>query len=269
VNASAFAYLYKGLQFQTILVYGSPPPLNPNGTVATDPATGFAFPDNRGGTSARQNAEDTATILGLDLDAVYALPFGLEADLHALFVDARFPDGTYVTDGRLGLGNPGNAGQVDIGGNWLPNVAPFTFNYSLSQLIFSEVGSFDWIVQAQTKGPMFFSAYNGDGTGFEKRGPDWGIDPVSRLPIDPPLESLANYGILADNPERLDDRQGTYTQFNAGIGWHHPEGVLSVRGFVNNVFNIAYATFIQSTSGNNLRFYNEPRLAGVSMRMDW
>jgi iron complex outermembrane receptor protein len=270
VNASAFGYIYKDLQFQTILVVGEPPPLNPDGSVATDPTTGLPYPDNRGGTAARQNAEDDATILGLDLDAVYALPFGLELDLHALFVNAKFPDNTYVNDGRLGLGGAAqNAAQVDIGGNWLPNVSPFTFNYSLSQLFHTEVGSFDWIVQGQTKGPMFFSAFNGAGDGFERRGPDWGRDPVTGAETPIEEDTNANYAILAGNPERLNDRQGTYSQFNLGAGWRHPEGLLSIRGFVNNVFNVAYATFIQSTSGNNIRFYNAPRMAGVTVRMDW
>ena len=41
------------------------------------------------------------------------LPAGLEVDLHGLFMDARFPENTYVNDGRLGLGSA-NA-QVDIG----------------------------------------------------------------------------------------------------------------------------------------------------------
>ena len=58
--------------------------------------------------------------------------------MHALFMDARFPDNTYVNDGRLGLGS--NNAQVDIGGFWLPRVSPYTFNYSLSQLIFTEIG---------------------------------------------------------------------------------------------------------------------------------
>jgi len=31
--------------------------------------------------------------------------------------------------------------------------------------------------------------------------------------------------------------------------------------FVNNVFDVAYATNIQSSSGTHLRFYNDPRSA--------
>ena len=91
------------LQFQTIITVGTPPPLQPNGMVAIDPNTAMPFPDNRSGSAARQNAAEPATAYGLDIDAVYALPAGLEANVHALFMDARFPDNTYVNDGRLGL----------------------------------------------------------------------------------------------------------------------------------------------------------------------
>jgi hypothetical protein len=47
----------------------------------------------------------------------------------------------------------------------------------------------------------------------------------------------------------------------------HPDGRLSIDGFVNNVGNIAYPTSIISTPGLNLRFFNPPRTAGV--RVDW
>jgi iron complex outermembrane receptor protein len=278
VNASAFAYMYKNLQFQTIITVGSPPPLNPaTGQVAINPETGLPFPDNRGGAAVRQNAKETAHILGLDIDAVLALPYGFEIDLHPLLMDARFPDKTYVNDDRLGLGTA--PAQVDIGGNWLPRVSPFTLNYSLSQLIFSEAGSFDWIIQGQTRGPHFFTAFNGDGS-FEKRGPGWGINPITNepapieatagtLPDGTPYAANAQYAVIAGNQQRLDDKVPTYTTINIGLGWRKPDGMMSVRAFVNNVFNTTYETSIATQPGNYTRFYNDPRMAGVRFRMDF
>jgi outer membrane receptor protein involved in Fe transport len=232
--------------------------------VAIDPMTNLPYPDNRSGSAARQNAAEPSTAYGLDVDAVYALPAGLEVDLHALFMDARFPDNTYVNDGRLGLG--ANNAQVDIGGYWLPRVSPYTFNYSLSQLIFTEIGNFDWIIQGQTRGRHFMTPYNGDGTRLAPRGPEWGIGPGGE---DQMLDQNAQYLVVAQNLQRFDDEVPTYTVFNAGVGWRRSDGLLSIRGFVNNVFDIAYATAIGSTSGNNQRFYNNPRMAGVRVRMDW
>jgi iron complex outermembrane recepter protein len=278
VNASAFAYLYKDLQFQTILTVGDAPPIDPTTNMpAIDPTTNLPYIDNRGGSAARQNAKDTAHIYGLDVDTVLSLPAGLEADLHALFMNAKFPDGTYVNDDRLGLGSA--PAQVDIGGNWLPRVSPFTFNYSLSQIIFTEAGSFDWIIQAQTRGKHFFNAFNGDGTGFEDRAPGWGIDPVTGQPN--PIESdtavctaagqntCNNYAAIAANPQRLDDHQPTYTTVNVGLGWKKPDGMIGVRFFVNNVFDTLYATNIISQSGFNGHYFNDPRMAGVRVRMDF
>ncbi len=279
LNAAAFAFLYEGQQFQTIITVGQAPPLNPDGTIATDPNTGLPYPDNRGGSAARQNAENASTVYGLDAEATYALPFGLEAQLHALFMDARFPDNTYVNDGRLGLGSA--PVEVDIGGYWLPRVSPYTFNYSLSQMIYSAVGQFDWVIQGQTRGWHYMTPYNGDGTRFAPRGPNWGVDPngapnpVEAEPVtinvngeDQEFGANGAYSTIADNLERLDDRVPTYTVINLGAGWRHPDGRLSIRGFVNNVFNIAYANTIISDT-NNIRAYNNPRMAGVRVRLDW
>jgi iron complex outermembrane receptor protein len=278
INASAFAYLYKDLQFQTILTVGDAPPIDPNtGMVAIDPNTNLPYVDNRGGSAARQNAKETAHIFGLDVDTVYSLPLGFEADFHALLMDARFPEDTYVNDDRLGLGTA--PALVDIGGNWLPRVSPFTFNYSLSQLIFTEAGSFDWIIQAQTRGKHFFNAFNGDGTGFEDRAPGWGINPITGasepIEADPTLctpagqNTCTQYAAVAANVQRLDDHQPTYTTFNLGLGWRKPDGMISVRFFVNNLFNTLYANNIISQSGFNGHYFNDPRMAGVRVRMDF
>jgi outer membrane receptor protein involved in Fe transport len=61
----------------------------------------------------------------------------------------------------------------------------------------------------------------------------------------------------------------TYTRFDLGAGWTHPDGRLSINGYVNNAFNIAYATTIVSTPDLNLRFFNPPRTAGVRVRVEW
>ncbi|MEO8181753.1 MAG: TonB-dependent receptor [Deltaproteobacteria bacterium] len=277
INASAFGYAYKGLQFQTIITVGEPPPLDSIGNVRLMD-NGMPFPDNRGGAAVRQNAKETAMIYGLDVDAVYALPLGFEIDLHPLLMDARFPKNTYVNDDRLGLGTA--PAQVNIGSNWLPRVSPFTLNYSLSQLIWTEAGTFDWIFQGQTRGQHFFNAFNGDGTKFEDRGPGWGINPITGMPA--PIEATdgvlpdgtmytanAQYAVLANNVARLDDHVPTYSTFNLGFGWRRPDGLMSVRGFVNNVFNVTHATGIVSQSGFNSRFFNDPRMMGVRVRMDF
>jgi iron complex outermembrane recepter protein len=273
LNGSAFAFLYDGMQFQTIIAVGDPPPFNADGTIATDTATGMPYIDTRSGSAARQNAQKPTPVYGLDIDGSYSLPFGLEAGLHALFMDAHFVDGTVVNDGRLVL----NAlpAQVDLGGNWLPRVTPYTINYNLSQILYTEQGKLDWQIQAQTRGLSYQTVFNGNGRRFAKRDETWGIDPITGNPA--PIQGddanapgySAQYAQIANNLQRLDDRVLPYTIVNLGAGWEHPEGRLSIRGYVNNVFNTTYANTIISTAGNNIRFYNNQRMAGVRVRVNW
>jgi iron complex outermembrane receptor protein len=236
LNASAFYYRYNDQVFQTIVSVTPPDE------------------DGMGGsnTAVRANAS-TSNILGLDLDVVYSLPAGLEAEVHALFMDARFGDGVEVHDARLGFDI--SEYPVDIGGNWLPRVSPVTLNYALSQMIFTEAGTFDWIVSGQTRTRQYQTVFNGEGELLP--------------PVRGELPTTDSYAALQDNPARLTDVIEAYTHFNLGAGWRHPDGRLSLSGFVNNVANVAYPTSIIATPGLNLRFFNPPRTAGVRMRVDW
>jgi len=67
----------------------------------------------------------------------------------------------------------------------------------------------------------------------------------------------------------LTDVVDVYTRFDLGLGWKHPDGRISIDGYVNNLANIAYSTSIISNPSLNLRFYNPPRTAGVRFRVDW
>jgi iron complex outermembrane recepter protein len=242
LNASAFIYRYRGQVFQTIVAVTPPDP------------------DGMGGsnTAVRQNAA-TSNVVGLDIDAVYSLPAGLELGLHALLMDARFGDGVVVNDSRIGFDVAEY--PVDIGGNWLPRVSPLTLNYSVSQLIFSTVGSFDWVLSGQTRSTQYQTVFNGKGE----------LLPATdgRVPTNPDGSVVGSYAALQANPARLTDVVPTYSYFNFGVGWRHPDGRLSISGFVNNIANVAFATSIIATPGLNLRFFNPPRTAGLRVRVEW
>jgi len=182
------------------------------------------------------------------------LPAGLEAQVHALLMDARFSDGTIVNDSRLNFG-AGNA-SVDLGGNWLPRASPYTLNYTLSQIIFTEAGAFDWVIQGQTRATHYMTVFNGDGTRL--------VQPAPGFDYDNP-----NYAQAQASVQRFTDVVPTYTVFNVGAGWKHPDGRLSLSAFVNNAFDIAYASPIVSTAATNIRFYNAPRVLGARVRVDW
>jgi iron complex outermembrane receptor protein len=244
LNGAAFAYLYTDLVFQTIVSVGEDPaPEDPN---RGPPAS-----------AVRQNADSTTTVYGLDLDAAYALPAGLEIEIHGLIEQSKFGDNTVVNDSRIGFGNNS---LVDIGGNYLPRAPVFTLNYSLSQLIFTEIGSFNWIVSGQTVGKHYLSVFNGDGTG---------VLPLVPSTEDRPNPETMDYVTLRNDPRRLTDVVDSYTRFDIGAGWTHPEGRLSINGYVNNLTDIAYATSINANPGSNLRFFNNPRTMGVRVKVEW
>jgi len=241
LNASAFLYRYTDQVFQTI--------------VTVTPDNSDEPGDQSSSIAVRQNAKNTTNVLGLDADITYSLPLGLEAELHALLLDARFADGTIVNDSRIGFDV--SAYRVDIGGNQLPRAAPITLNYTLSQFLPSAAGIFHWLVSAQTVTKHYMSVYNGHG---------------NLLPsVDGTEPNTQSYRDLArpNGAARLTDEVPTYTRFDIGAGWKHADSRLSIDAFVNNVGNIAYPTSIISTPGLNLRFFNPPRTAGVKVRVDW
>ncbi len=246
LNASAFVYRYNDLVFQTIAgVEGGGEPA----------VSGGPSPDG-GNTAVRQNAPDATPIYGLDVDVIYRLPAGLEAEVHVLVMDAKFTDGTLARDTRIS-DVPGENYQVDLGGNWLPRVSPYTINFALSQLIFTTAGAFNWVLQGQTRGQHYMTVYNGEGELLEA------------APGEMPNVTSGPYMALLRSAQRLTDVVPTYTRFDLGAGWKHPDGRISINGFINNVTNVAYSTSIISTPGLNLRFFNPPRTAGVRFRVDW
>ncbi len=250
LNASAFFYRYTDMVFQVLReVIGDP-----------DPNDGV---DVSSSTTVRDNATN-ANIYGLDVDVIYALPAGLEAEVHALLMDARFGDNVLVNDSRIGF----DISQyvVDIGGNWLPRASPYTLNYTLSQMIPSEAGIFNWVISGQTRGKHYMTPFNGEGSLIAPENPAQAVPlDVNGVPQSQQYRDL----IRPNGAIRLTDEVPTYTRFDIGIGWRHPDSRISIDGFVNNLFNTAYATTIISTPNLNLRFFNPPRVAGVRVRVDW
>jgi iron complex outermembrane receptor protein len=243
LNASLFYYRYKNQVFQQIVQIQPDTDPDPDNDTSSD-------------TAVRQNAA-SSNLYGIDMDVFYALPFGLEAELHVLVMDARFGQGTIVNDGRLDFSL--SEYQVDLDGNWLPRASPFTFNYSLSQLILTDIGAFDWQVQGQTVAKHYMSVFNG------RLLPEVN----DRAPGQNGQPENAAYSALLRDSTRLNDEVPTYTRFDVAAGWAHPDGRIRISGYVNNVTNLAYSTTTITTPNLNLRFFNPPRTAGIRFRVDW
>jgi iron complex outermembrane receptor protein len=244
LNGSAFYYSYTDYVFQTI--------------VAVAPTTD---PDDPAPSSAVRQNTAAAHVLGLDLDVTYALPAGLEAEVHALFMNAEFGAGDPVVDSRIGFGGTDNY-EVELEGHSLPRAAPFTINYALSQFLPTSVGAFNWVIQGQTVAKHYFTVYNGEGSL---------LPPADGAEYSAPAQAILDAIAAGDTAaaQKFTDVVPARTRFDLGGGWKHVDGRLSISGFINNVFNIAYPTSVIATPNLNLRFFNPPRTAGVRVRVDW
>ena len=179
----------------------------------------------------RLNAAESR-ILGLEAELTAHLPKGFTGSLSAMLLNARFTEGT-VNDSRVDW-NPTNQPPVDLEGNFLPRAPVITLNYSISQLITTGIGYFDWTLGAQTRSKHYFTHFNGEG-----RDTSGNVNP------------------------NLSDVQPAYTRVDAAAGFTLPDGRVRLDGFVNNLTNVAYLTTMINVPNLNLRFYNPPRMMGV------
>jgi iron complex outermembrane receptor protein len=218
-NFAGFWYEYRDQQFQIVQALGPPPN-------DTQPPPSTAM---------RVNAAESR-VLGLEAELTARLPRGFSASLAAMLLNARFTGGT-VNDSRVDW-DPTKQPKVDLDGNFLPRAPVITVNYSLSQLITTGVGYFDWSVSAQTRSKHYFTHFNGDG--HDTTG--------------------------AVNPN-LSDVQPAYTRVDANVGFTMPDGRVRLDGFINNLTNVAYMTTLINVPNLNLRFYNPPRQVGARLTL--
>jgi iron complex outermembrane receptor protein len=218
-NFAGFWYEYRDQQFQVVQTLGPPPD-----------------DDSPPPSSARRLNAAKSRVLGLEADLKARLPGGFTGALSAMLLNARFTEGT-VNDTRVDW-NPLNQPKVNLDGNFLPRAPVITVNYSISQLITTGVGYFDWTLGAQTRSKHYFTHFNGEGV-------DTNGDP---------------------NPN-LSDVQPAYTRVDAGVGYTVPDGRVRIDGFVNNLTNVAYMTTLINVPNLNLRFFNPPRQIGARLTL--
>lgn len=217
-NVAAFAYIYDKQQFQSIQQVVE--------TVDSDAVAA---------SSVRFNAAKSR-VLGLEADVTARLPAGFTASLAAMLLDSKFTEGQ-VADTRVGFG-ASDQPIVDLEGNDLPRAPKLSLNYSVSQVITTSIGYFDWLLSAQTKTRQYMTVFNGDG--------------------------VDSRGVVNPN---LSDKVPAYTKLDASVGYARPDGQTRVDAFVTNLTDVAFMTTLINTPGLNLRFFNPPRQFGVRLTM--
>jgi iron complex outermembrane receptor protein len=185
--------------------------------------------------SVRSRITPSARILGIEAEVAARLPLGFLARLSTRLLDARFMEGVIVDDRADAFGFDRLPTKLE--GKVLPRAPVLAINYSIAEAIPTAVGTFDWVVSAQTKTKQYLLPFNGEGKDF------------------------------AGNPNPLlSDVVPGYTRLDVGAGFAHPGGKLRVDAFINNLTNVTYAaSMIPSTSP--VQFFNPPRQVGVRLSL--
>ncbi len=215
LNGAGFAYAYEDYQASTVESFGEG--------------------DDAFRSSVRRNV-GSATILGLEANAVAYLPKGFTGRVSMMLLDASF-NTARMADTRESW-NPDDQTIVNLKGNSLPRAPNLAISYGIEQNIPTSIGYFDWNVSGQTKTKQYMTVFNGEGEDL-----DGNLNPL------------------------YSDVVPTITRFDAGLGYTRQEGDIRLDAFITNITNMAYMTSLINAPGLNLRFFNPPRQFGLRLSM--
>ena len=232
LNGSAFYYDYSDQVFTSILSVEQALEFNAGGSV--DPAdvtpgalvVSFSF-----------NAADSE-IYGIQLDGTHMLPYNINLNWTALWLEAEIQEAEPIQDSRFQADvAPDDAVFRSIEGKRLPQTPQYQMNFSFSQFIGLPWGSLDYVLSAGWRDDQYLTIYNGE-----------------------------DYSQPDDPRKRLDDTVESYWTFDAGIGYSHGDGALRVEAYANNFTDEVKNEASIITQFDNTRFYSRPRTYGMRVR---
>lgn len=231
-NGSAFFYDYADQVFTSILSVEQALDFN-SGQVA-DPA------DVRPGAlvvSFSYNAADSE-IYGLQFDGGFQLPYNINFNWSALWIEAKINQSQEIQDFRFQADvAPDEAVFRSINGKRLPHTPEYQFNAAFSQFIETDFGSFDYVLSVGWRDDQFLTIFNSE---------DF---------------------LQPENPRgRLDDSVSAYWTFDAGIGYTSHDGKLRLEAFMNNIENEVATAAVIITQFDNTRFFTRPKTSGVRLK---
>jgi iron complex outermembrane receptor protein len=231
-NGSAFFYDYTDQVFTSILSVEQALDFN-SGQVA-DPA------DVRPGAlvvSFSYNAADSE-IYGLQFDGGFQLPYNINFNWSALWIEAKINQSQEIQDFRFQADvAPDEAVFRSINGKRLPHTPEYQFNAAFSQFIETDFGSFDYVLSVGWRDDQFLTIFNSE---------DF---------------------LQPENPRgRLDDSVSAYWTFDAGIGYTSHDGKLRLEAFMNNIENEVATAAVIITQFDNTRFFTRPKTSGVRLK---
>ena len=231
-NFSAFYNDYRDQVFTNLLSveqaleFNSGAPVDPLDATPGALVVSFSF-----------NAADSA-IYGMQFDGKFELPYDINLNWTALWLEAEIEDSQDIQDSRFQADvAPDEAVFQSIDGNRLPRTPRFQLNASLSQIFDISSGTIDYVVSAGWRDDQFLTIFNS----VDYQNPD--------------------------NPRRrLDDSVDAYWTVDAGLGYTHGDGALRFEAFANNLFDEVRTAATIITQFDNTRFFTRPRTFGVRMR---
>jgi len=231
-NVSAFYYDYTDQVFTSILSVEQALEFSSGG--AADPA------DTEPGAlvvSFSYNAADSE-IYGMQLDGTFMLPYNINLNYTALWLEAEIKDAEPIQDSRFQADvAPEDAVFRSIDGKRLPHTPRYQFNVSLSQFISLPWGSMDYVISAGWRDDQYLTIYNSE---------DYSQPENPRL--------------------RLNDTVPAYWTFDAGIGYSHGDGAFRVEAYANNFTDEVKNAASIITQFDNTRFYSRPMTYGARVR---
>jgi iron complex outermembrane recepter protein len=227
-NATAFYYDYKDYVLTSLSCTGT----------RINPTTGLE--ECAGSNLLLENAAG-AKIKGLELELRLPVMAGMQLDLNALLLDAKFTGGK-VSDARsVDFSGGPLATVIDVTGNTLPLAPKITLTGRLQHKFALGSGQFDWQVVATYKSKYYLDHFNND-------------------------DITLVTGVVRTARERgLEGSQKAYTQVNLGAGYEFGNG-LRVEGWITNVTDVQASQKRIVGQNFDLRFLNDARAYGLRAR---
>ena len=205
---------------------------------------GATLPPNTSGAlviSYSYNAASSA-IYGANVEAGIQLPYNINFDVNALWLEAKIKKSREIQDFRFQADvAPTEAVFQSIANKRLPRTPRFQMNATLGQSFDVGSGKADYVLSAGYRSSQYMTIFNG--------------------------EDFQN----PDNPRRrLDDKVDGYWTFDVGAGYTHGrDGKVRIEGYVNNLTNAIHEAAIIITQFDNTRFFTRPRTYGARIRLKY
>jgi iron complex outermembrane receptor protein len=235
LNGSVFYYDYKDQVFQVLNVIGG---IGGTQTGSSQQSVNIADSD----------------VLGIELEASFALPAGFRIGGNLLWLDTEIKEGVVSDVRATNFGNLAATPDADLEGNELPKAPEITAILRIQQEIgLAAGGAVDWQILANYASEYFLSIFNEQDV----------VEPTN------PAADLNGDGVIGTASATqlgFDDVQDALVTLNVGVGYSSATGALRVEGFVSNLLDEDASTKALFQPSLNLRFLNDPRTMGVRLR---